>query len=68
MEIAQHGSGDMPQPARDAMAFHGRPHVLGDDQPDARTRTFPIAPPPTVDDEIGLRHPDAALQRGVKLR
>jgi hypothetical protein len=68
MEIAQHGSGDMPQPARDAMAFHGRSHVLGDDQPDARTRALAIAPPPRVDDDIGLRRAHPTLQRGVKLR
>ncbi len=68
MEIAQHGSGDMPQPARDAMAFNGRSHVLGDDQSDARTPAVAIAPPPNVNDDIGLHRAHPTLQRGVKLR
>jgi hypothetical protein len=68
MQIAQHGSGDMPQPTRDTMAFHGRSHVLGDDQPDARTRAVAIAAPPGVDDDIGLHRAQPALQRGVKFR
>ena len=68
MEVAQHGSGDVPQPTRDPMAFHGRTDVLGDDQPEARTRAFAIAPPPNVNDDIGLHRARATLQRGVKLR
>jgi hypothetical protein len=68
MEITQHGSGDVAQPTCDPMAFHGRSHLLGDDQPDARAPVVAIAPPPNVNDDIGLHRARPTLQRGVKLR
>ncbi len=69
MEIAQHGSGDMPQPAGDPVPFHGRTHRLADNEPDARSRDLVmITPRPNVNDDIGLHHANPVLHRRVKLR
>ena len=69
MQIAQHGSSDMPQPTGDPVTFHGRTHRLADNEPDTRSRALvTITPRPNVNDDIGLHHANPVLHRRVKLR
>jgi hypothetical protein len=67
-ELAENGSGYMPQAAGDSVAFHRRPHHLPDHQPDSWRRGFAHAvAPPKVHNDIRLRRANPALHRRVKV-
>jgi hypothetical protein len=69
MQIAQHGSGDMPQPPRDPMAFDGRPHRLSDDQSNARAITLVgVTPAADVNDDIRLHRAYPVPHGRIELR
>lgn len=69
VKVPQHGAGDVTQPARDPMAFDGRPDRLGDDQTHPRSATFVLGPArPDVHDQVGLNSLDATLHRRLKVR
>jgi hypothetical protein len=67
IKVGQHSAGDMPEPARDPMAFDCRTHRFGNDQTDARTLTVAVARPPNVNDDVGLHGANPVLHRRVKL-
>jgi hypothetical protein len=67
-EFSQQGAGDMPQPASDAMPFHGGSDGLAHHQSDARCAGFvAIGSPAKVHDDIGLRQTNPVLHRRVKV-
>ena len=58
----------MPQPASDAMAFHGGSDGLPHHQSDTRRAHFvAIGSPAKMHDDIGLRQTNPVLHRRVKV-
>ena len=67
LKIAQHVARDMAQPTGDPMTLDGRTHRFGDDQPNARTvARLVVAPPPDVNDDVGLHRAQPVFHRRVE--
>lgn len=55
----------VPQPTCHAVAFHGRPHRLGDNQSDARPTATPTPP---INDHVRPHGTHPVLHRCFKIR
>jgi hypothetical protein len=67
-ELSEQGAGYMPEPASDAMPFHGGPDGLAHYQSDARREDLvAIGSPANMHDHIGLYQTNPVLHRRVKV-